>query len=87
MRSRAWPEADLAGAMAKPLEAASSLKPTRYLDYDHKDMKAAIAEACTGATTDREKAIGIFNFVCRLYHLPTFELFHSLAKIDKIGVV
>lgn len=50
-------------AMAKPLEAASSLKPTRYLDYDHKDMKAAIAEACSGATTDREKAIGIFNFV------------------------
>jgi predicted GTPase len=36
---------------------------TRYLDHDHKDMKAAIVEACAGVTTDREKAIGIFNFV------------------------
>ena len=50
-------------AMAKSLEAETSLKPTRYLDYEHKSMKAAIAEACAGATTDREKAIGIFNFV------------------------
>jgi hypothetical protein len=49
-------------AIAKPLEKSSSFMTTRYLDHDHKDMKAAIVEACAGVTTDREKAIGIFNF-------------------------
>jgi len=32
-------------AMAKPLEAASSLKPTRYLDYDHKDLNLRVGRS------------------------------------------
>ena len=50
-------------AMLEQLEVSTSLMPTRYLDFEHKDMQAAIVEACAGAATDRERAVGIFNFV------------------------
>jgi transglutaminase-like putative cysteine protease len=50
-------------AMSEPLEVSTSLLPTRYLDFEHKDIRAAITEACDGAVTDKERAVGIFNFV------------------------
>ena len=38
-------------AMSEPLEVSTSLLPTRYLDFEHKDIRAAITEACDGAVT------------------------------------
>jgi transglutaminase-like putative cysteine protease len=50
-------------AISEPLDISMSLAPTRYLDFEHKAVRAAIVEASDGATTDKERAVGIFNFV------------------------
>jgi transglutaminase-like putative cysteine protease len=50
-------------AKAEPRALSASLQSTRYLDFDHADVKIAIVEACAGAATDKQKAQGIFHFV------------------------
>ena len=56
------------GSLGVPVAGAQpprmdSLSRTRYLDFAHPVVSAAIVEACDGAQTSKAKAVGIFNFV------------------------
>jgi transglutaminase-like putative cysteine protease len=73
-------------AISEPCAVSGLLKPTRYLDFEHKDVRAAIVEACVGAEADKQKALGIFRFVRdrvrfgwadRFYDMRASEVLHA----------